>query len=56
MVENAPAEPQQPEAPAVDLTGVLAALGRIEAAQTTLSAQLTALQNKLAAAGAALAE
>lgn len=54
--QDAPAEPQQPEAPAVDLTGVLAALGRIEAAQTTLSAQFTALQNKLAAAGAVLAE
>lgn len=50
------ADPQQPAAPAVDLTEILAALGRIETAQTTQTAQLTQLLDKLTAAGAALAE
>ena len=44
----------KPQAPAVDLTEVLAALGRIEAAQEAQGQQLTAMMNKLAAAGAAL--
>lgn len=44
----------KPQAPAVDLTGVLAALGRIEAAQAAQGQQLTAMMDKLAAAGAAL--
>ena len=56
VVEDAPDAPQQPETPAVDLTGVLAALERIETAQTKLSGQLDALANKLTAAGAALTE
>ena len=50
---QAPAE-DKPQAPAVDLTGVLAALGRIENAQTEQGKQLVALMDKLAAAGAAL--
>ena len=52
----------KPMAPAVDLTGVLEALERIEAAQAAQGQQLTALsagvaklENKLAAAGGALA-
>ena len=44
----------KPQAPAVDLTEVLAALGRIEAAQTAQGQQLTAMMDKLTAAGAAL--
>ncbi len=58
---TAPAEPEKPQEPedkpqepAVDLTEVLAALGRIEAAQEAQGQQLTAMMNKLAAAGAAL--
>ena len=47
-------EPEEPQAPAVDLTEVLAALGRIESAQTEQGKQMTALLEKLAAAGAAL--
>ena len=49
-----PQEPENPEAPAVDLSEVLAALGRIEAAQEAQGQQLTAMMDKLAAAGAAL--
>ena len=55
-------EPAGQEKPAVDLTGVLEALERIEAAQAAQGRQLTALsagvaklENKLAAAGGALA-
>ena len=55
-------EPAGLEKPAVDLTGVLEALERIEAAQAAQGQQLTALsagvaklENKLAAAGGALA-
>lgn len=44
----------KPQAPAVDLTEVLAALGRIESAQTEQGKQMDALLGKLAAAGAAL--
>ena len=58
-IEDKPAEPQTP---AVDLTEVLASLARIEAAQSRIEtnqaaqgAQLTALQDKLTATGAALA-
>ncbi len=57
----APAEPEKPQEPenkpqepAVDLTEVLAALERIEAAQAAQGQQLTAMMDKLAAAGAAL--
>ena len=59
-IEDKPAEPQTP---AVDLTEVLASLARIEAAQSRIEtnqaaqgAQITALQDKLTAAGAALAK
>ena len=59
VVEDAPIV----EPPAVDLTEVLAALGRIETAQNRIETnqaaqgkQLTALQDKLTAAGAALAK
>ena len=45
-------KPQTPAA--VDLTEVLAALGRIEAAQEAQGQQMTALMDKLTAAGAAL--
>ena len=48
-----PQEPADPEQPAVDLSEVMAALGRIEAAQEAQGQQLTAMMNKLAAAGAA---
>lgn len=58
---TAPEEPEEPQGPedkpqepAVDLTEVLAALGRIESAQTEQGKQMTALLEKLAAAGAAL--
>ena len=58
-IEDKPAEPQTP---AVDLSEVLASLARIEAAQSRIEtnqaaqgAQLTALQDKLTATGAALA-
>ena len=44
----------KPQEPAVDLTEVLAALGRIETAQAAQGKQLVALMDKLAAAGAAL--
>ena len=52
-----PEEPQEledPENPAVDLSEVMAALGRIENAQTEQGKQMAALLGKLAAAGAAL--
>lgn len=49
-----PEEPQEPETPAVDLSEVMVALGRIEAAQEAQGQQLTAMMDKLAAAGAAL--
>ena len=59
-IEDKPAEPQTP---AVDLTEVLASLARIEAAQSRIEtnqaaqgAQITVLQDKLTAAGAALAK
>ena len=59
VVEDAPIV----EPPAVDLTEVLAALGRIETAQSRIETnqaaqgkQLAALQDKLIAAGAALAK
>ena len=51
VVEDAPAA----GTPAVDLTEVLAALARIEKNQSTQGRQLTALEDKLIAAGAALA-
>lgn len=58
---TAPAEPEKPQEPedrpqepAVDLTEVLAALGRIETAQAAQGQQLTAMMDKLTAAGAAL--
>ena len=49
-----PQEPADPEQPAVDLSEVMAALGRIESAQAEQGKQLVALMDKLAAAGAAL--
>ena len=49
-----PQEPADPEQPAVDLSEVMAALGRIEDAQAAQGKQLVALMDKLAAAGAAL--
>ena len=58
---TAPEEPEEPQGPedkpqepAVDLTEVLAALGRIESTQTEQGKQMTALLDKLAAAGKAL--
>lgn len=58
---TAPEEPEEPQGPedkpqepAVDLTEVLAALGRIESAQTEQGKQMAALLDKLAAAGAVL--
>ena len=52
---TAPEEPEdKPQEPAVDMTEVLAALGRIEAAQEAQGQLLTVMMNKLAAAGAAL--
>lgn len=59
---TAPEEPEEPQGPedkpqepAVDVTEVLAALGRIESTQTEQGKQMTALLDKLAAAGKALA-
>ena len=49
-----PQEPADPEQPAVDLSEVMAALGRIEAALAAQGKQMVALMDKLAAAGAAL--
>lgn len=54
-VEDAPSAPQQPDAPAVDLTGVLAALAEIRAGQQATDAKVQAVLNKLTVAGAALA-
>lgn len=54
--EDAPAEPQQPETPAVDLTGVLAALAEIRAGQQAADAKMQAILDKFTAAGAALAK
>ena len=52
---TAPDEPEdKPQEPAVDLTEVLAALGRIENAQTEQGKQLATLLDKLSAAGAAM--
>ena len=44
----------KPQTPVVDLTEVLAALGRIEATQEAQGKQFTAMMDKLTAAGAAL--
>ena len=44
----------KPQAPAVDLTEVLAALGRIEAAQEATDTKVQTVVDKLSAAGAAL--
>lgn len=48
-------EPQEPQAPAVDLTEVLAALARIEAKQDATDTKVQTVVDKLTAAGAALA-
>lgn len=47
-------EPQEPQAPAVDLTEVLAALARIEAKQDATDTKVQTVVDKLTAAGAAL--
>lgn len=49
-----PQEPENPDDPAVDLSEVMAALGRIENAQTEQGKQMAALLDKLTAAGAAM--
>ena len=56
MVEDAPDAPQQPDTPAVDLTGVLAALAEIRAGQQAADAKMQAILDKFTAAGAALAK